>query len=77
MHRIIQTGVQIILRYSYPEHVIDEVHQAPEEKWGAIHCIFLHCFVRESVNKNKRVIRSITSVCQTMYGSPYNSCRIL
>lgn len=41
--------------YSYPEHVIDEVHQAPEEKWGAIHCIFLHCFVCESMNKSKEV----------------------
>lgn len=37
----------------YPEHVVDEIHQAPEEKRRAIDCIFLWCFICESDNKKR------------------------
>lgn len=40
----------------YPEHVIHQVHQAPEEKRWAIHCIFLWCFICES-EKNEDILR--------------------
>lgn len=37
----------------YPEHVIDEINQAPEEKWRAIDGIFLWRFVCESEKRTR------------------------
>lgn len=39
----------------YPEHVVDEIHQAPEEERRAIDCIFLWCFICESDNQSKKI----------------------
>lgn len=36
------------MRHIYPEHVVDQIHEAPEEQRAAVHCVLLRSFVCES-----------------------------
>lgn len=35
-------------RRIYPEHVVDQIHEAPEEQRAAVHCVLLRSFISES-----------------------------